>query len=213
MQKIKNDISLVMIAKNEEQGLAKAISSCRDFADEVIVSVDTASADKTLEVAKQYADKVVQHKWEGSFAKARNSAQKHAKTKWALHLDGHEYVQSWDNLAEMLKKDVDAIFVKIIMESGMTFYYPRIVKQKIQWQHNVHNTPKSKRNTKYDEFVIIHDRVHGQDKKAQEIREKQRTQMVETELTEPARKNKKNVRAHFYLGNLYLDKKSRQPLP
>lgn len=202
-----NSISLVMIAKNEALGLEKAITSCRNFVDEVIVSVDDASTDRTMEVAKKFADKVITHKWNGSFSEARNNVQKHAKTKWILYLDGHEYVKDYEGLEENLKTDASVIFVKIIMESGFTFYYPRIVRKEIKWQHKVHNTPKAKGSFKFDNFVIIHDRVNLQAKEGQEIREKQRTEMLESELGPDIKKDKKNVRANFYLGNLYLDTK------
>jgi len=202
-----NDISLVIIAKNEELGLEKAISSCRDFVKEVIVSVDTASTDETMEIAKKFADRVITHKWEGSFSKARNDVQKLAKTKWIIYLDGHEYVEKWDRLEEMLKKDVDALFIKITMENGFTFYYPRIVRKEIEWQHKVHNTPKTKRNMKYEEFEITHDRIHYQSKEGAKTRKKQRKEMLQSELRPEVKKDKKNVRANFYLGNLYLDEK------
>jgi len=202
-----NSISLVIIAKNEEKGLEKAISSCRGFVDEVIVSVDTASTDKTLEVAEKFADRVVEYEWEGSFAEARNYVQKFVKTKWALHLDGHEYVQNWDKLSEMLKEDVDALFIKIIMENGFTFFYPRIVRKDIGWQHKVHNTPKSKRNKKYTEFVIVHDRINYQTQEGKDIRKAQREKMLTENLSEPANKNKKDTRSNFYMGNMHIDNK------
>jgi len=207
MPKKNNNISLVIIAKNEEKGLEKAISSCRSFVDEVIVQVDSASTDKTEEVAKKYADKVITYEWENSFAKARNNAQKYVKTDWVLMLDGHEYVQKWDGLKEILQKDIEAFFIKIIMENGFTFFYPRIVRKEVEWQNNVHNTPKSKRNAKYKEFVIVHDRTNYQTEEGKKIRKKQREEMIIEELSEPAKKDKKNERANFYLGNLYLDKK------
>lgn len=203
----KNSISLVIIAKNEELGLEKAISSCRNFVDEVIISVDSASTDETLEVAKKFADKVVIHDWKGSFADARNKVQKYVKTEWVLHLDGHEYVEDCANIKEKLDTEADAIFIKIIMESGFTFYYPRIVRQKIKWQHAVHNTPKSKKNIKYDDFVIKHDRINLQSEKGAKIRHAQREEMLKKELEPDIEKDKNNVRANFYLGNLYLDKK------
>ncbi len=202
-----NAISLVIIAKNEEKGLEKAISSCKGFVDEVIVAVDTASTDKTLEVAKKFADKVVEHEWTGSFAEARNFVQKFAKSKWVLHLDGHEFVQNWDKLSEMLKEDVDALFIKIIMDNGFTFFYPRIVRKEIEWQHKVHNTPKSKRNKKYTEFVIVHNRIEGQTQEGKDIRKKQRGEMLTKELSEPANKNKKDTRSNFYMGNMHIDNK------
>ena len=202
-----NSISLIMIVKNEELGLEKAITSCRGFVKEVIISVDDASIDKTMEVAKKFADKVITHKWNGDFSKARNDAQKFAKTKWVLHLDGHEYVKDYEGLEEKLKTDATGIFIKIIMEAGFTFFYPRIIRKEVKWQHKVHNTPKSKGNIKFDNFVIIHDRVNLQTEEAKKIRKKQRTEMITSELGPKAKKDKKDSRANFYLGNLYLDTK------
>lgn len=202
-----NSISLVMIVKNEELGLEKAITSCRGFVDEVIISVDDASTDKTLEVAKKFGDKVITHKWEGSFSKARNDVQKLAKTKWILYIDGHEYVKDYSDLEKILKSDATGIFVKIIMESGFTFYYPRIVRKETKWQHKVHNTPQSKKNVKFEDFVIVHDRVNLQTEEGKKLREEQRTEMIESELGPNVKKDKKDIRANFYLGNLYLDQK------
>jgi len=202
-----NDLTLIIIAKNEEQGLEKAISSCRPFIKEAIVVVDDKSNDKTIEVAKKHADKVYLHTWKNSFAEARNFAQKLAKTKWVLHLDGHEYVEEYQDLKKALKKDMDGLFIRIKMESGLIFYFPRIVRREVQWQHKVHNTPKTKKNLKYPGFLIIHDRINGQAKDAQEIRTKQRVKMLNDNLGTKAIKDKKNSRANFYMGNLYLDLK------
>ncbi len=205
--KNKNSITLAIIAKNEELGLAKAVSSCRDFVQEVIISVDSKSEDKTLEIAKKIADKVITYEWTGSFADARNNIQKHVKTDWVLYLDGHEYVQSWNRLDKMLQKDVETLFIKIIMESGFTFFFPRIVRKEIKWQYKVHNTPKSKKNMKYSDFIIVHDRIHGQTEKGKEIRKTQREKMMLENLGPEAKANKKAIRANFYLGNLFLDQK------
>ena len=45
-------LSVVIIAWNEEKNLPRAISSARRLADEIVVVVDEASTDKTLETAK-----------------------------------------------------------------------------------------------------------------------------------------------------------------
>lgn len=210
----KHTISLIIIAKNEAKGLEKAISSCRDFVDEVIVGVDSNSTDNTLEIANKFADRAIMYDWKDSFASARNNIQKYAKSEWVLHLDGHEYVENHEKLNEMLSKNVEALFIKIILESGFNFYYPRIIKQNIKWQHDVHNTPASKRNMRYDEFVIIHDRENYQSEQGKKIRSEQREQMITSQLGADLKKNKNNIRANFYTGNLYLDQKRyKQAIP
>jgi len=203
-----NDLTLLIVAKNEELGLRKAIESCRPFVKEVIVAVDNKSNDKTMEVAKKYADKVISHTWKNSFAEARNFIQKFAKTKWVLHLDGHEFVKEYHDLEKALKKDMDGLFIRIQMENGFTFYFPRIIKKEVIWQHKVHNTPKTKKNLKYPGFLIIHDRINGQAEDAQKIRTQQREEMLNKNLGKEAKKDKRNSRANFYMGNLCLDLKN-----
>jgi len=200
-----NDLTLVIVAKNEEVGLEKAISSCRSFVKEVIVAVDDKCSDDTLGVAKKFADKVIMHTWQDSFAEARNFVQNYAKTKWVLHLDGHEFVEEYKGLRKVLKKDYDGLFVRIRMENGFTFYFPRIIKKEVQWQHKVHNTPKTKKNLKYSDFMIVHDRVNGQAEEAKEERKKQRERMLNENLGKDAKRDKRNSRANFYMGNLCLD--------
>ena len=102
IQKLHN-ISLVMIAKNEGKGLERAIISCKDFVDKIYISVDTKSTDQTLEIAKQYADVIIEHEWKNDFSAARNNIQKQVKTKWCLMLDGHEYVKEYSNLEKALE--------------------------------------------------------------------------------------------------------------
>ena len=50
-------ISLCMIAKNEEKVIGRAIDSCKEVVDEIIL-VDTGSEDRTVEIAKAKGAKV-----------------------------------------------------------------------------------------------------------------------------------------------------------
>ena len=56
------EISVVIIAFNEEDRLANALKSVEDIAAEIIV-VDSYSQDNTVELAKQFTNKVFRHKW------------------------------------------------------------------------------------------------------------------------------------------------------
>ncbi len=56
------EISVVIIAFNEEDRLANALISVKDIAAEIIV-VDSYSQDNTVEVAKQFTNKVFRRKW------------------------------------------------------------------------------------------------------------------------------------------------------
>lgn len=202
-QKNDNLLSLVMPVKNEGKGLEKAILSCINFVDNIVVSVDTQSTDLTLDIAKRYADIVKQHKWENSFAKARNFAQEGIKTKWVLALDGHEFVENTGNLAEMLKTDVTGLVIRIRLENGFTFTFPRIIRSEIKWEKDVHNYPLFKEVRKFTNFVIVHDRIGLQSKKAAAERDKQREKMVLDIMGKEIKKDKTQPRPYFYIAQLY----------
>lgn len=197
----KNDnlLSLVMIVKNEGKGLERAILSCIDFVDNIVISVDKNSVDNTLEIAKRYADVLKLYEWKDDFADARNFAQEGVKTKWVLRLDGHEYVKEYKDLEKFLKKDVDALITKIRLETGFSFWFPTIIRNYVKWVKPVHNYPKVKTFIKYKNFLIQHDRKTTQKKKYIEQRTEQRSKMIFEILTQKVKENKKDTRSLFYL--------------
>ena len=99
-------ISLCMIAKDEEKNIAHAIDSVKDVADEIVV-VDTGSADRTKEVARQKGAKVVGFRWDGDFSAARNESLKHATKDWILVLDCDEVIAREDlpKIRELAKRE------------------------------------------------------------------------------------------------------------
>jgi len=82
-------LSVVILTKNEENGIAECLNSVK-WADEIIV-VDDESTDRTREIVKQYTSKVFIKKMyiEG---KHRNWAYAQAKNLWVLSLDADEMV-------------------------------------------------------------------------------------------------------------------------
>jgi len=86
---MKVPLSVVVIAKNEERGIAATLQSVA-WADEVIV-VDDLSSDRTAEIARQQGARVVQKKMENE-GKHRNEAYALAKHEWVLSLDADEEV-------------------------------------------------------------------------------------------------------------------------
>lgn len=198
-----NELSLVMPVKNEEKGLEKAILSCIDFVDNIVISVDNDSNNETVMIAKRYADTVKLYKWKDDFADARNFAQEGVKTKWILRLDGHEFIKKCENLKKYLKLDADGLFVKIILENGFSFWFPAIFRSYIKWKRRVHNFPDCKNCRKYKDFLIEHDRHNLQSKKAAEERTTQRDRMVLGILAKKLKENKKDSRSAFYLAQQY----------
>ncbi len=82
-------ISLCMITKNEAALIKDCLESVQDFVDEIII-VDTGSTDNTIEIARQFTDKIHDFKWNDDFSAARNESLKLAKGDWILVLDADE---------------------------------------------------------------------------------------------------------------------------
>jgi glycosyltransferase involved in cell wall biosynthesis len=81
-------ISAVVITYNEEKRLADALESVGGIASEIIV-VDSFSSDDTVNVAKNYTDKVFKRKWT-NFSDQKNFANSKASFPWILSLDADE---------------------------------------------------------------------------------------------------------------------------
>lgn len=94
-------LSVVIIAKNEEQAIKKALESVKGWADEIVV-VDDESTDHTVSVAREYTDKVFTKKMEVE-GLHRNYAYSLTSNEWVLSLDADERV------TDELKKEIDGI--------------------------------------------------------------------------------------------------------
>jgi tetratricopeptide (TPR) repeat protein len=87
----KQSISLCIITKNEEANLKNCLNSAYNIVDEIII-VDTGSADKTKEIAKEFNAKIFDFTWAEDFSAARNESLKHATKDWILVLDADEII-------------------------------------------------------------------------------------------------------------------------
>jgi glycosyltransferase involved in cell wall biosynthesis len=82
-------LSVTVIALNQEAHIGPCLSSV-SFADEIVV-VDTGSTDRTVEVARNYTDRIVHAPWQG-FASTKNVALDQASGDWVFSLDTDERV-------------------------------------------------------------------------------------------------------------------------
>ncbi len=136
-------ISAVLIVKNESEVLARCLDSVKG-ADEIIIC-DTGSTDGTVELAKQYTDKVfTDYVWEDHFAKARNHALAKATGDWILSIDADEYLTCpFDVVRDATSKAFMAVNVKMSAECGGAgvFWFPRLFRRSPQvwWEGAVHN--------------------------------------------------------------------------
>ncbi len=106
MNKVK--ITAIIPTKNEEDNIEAAIKSV-SFADEIIV-VDSFSTDRTVEIARKYADKVVQHEYINSAAQ-KNWIIPQAKNEWIIILDADERItpQLRDEILHILSRPTEYV--------------------------------------------------------------------------------------------------------
>jgi glycosyltransferase involved in cell wall biosynthesis len=94
-----NEISVAIIAKNEEKRLPAALESAK-WADEIVV-VDAQSNDRTAEIARSYGAKVFERPFD-NFAEQKNYAVSCASKPWVFSLDADERISK--TLAEELRR-------------------------------------------------------------------------------------------------------------
>lgn len=82
-------LSVVIVTLNEEDKIRDCLESVK-WADEIIV-VDSFSTDRTVEIAKDYTDKIYQRKFAG-FGEQKNYALSKASGEWVLSIDADEIV-------------------------------------------------------------------------------------------------------------------------
>jgi glycosyltransferase involved in cell wall biosynthesis len=104
-------ISATVITYNEQANIGQCLESIR-WVDEIVV-VDSGSTDRTVEIARNYTERVIINPWPGYIAQ-KNFALKQASHEWILCLDADERV------TPELKGE---IISEINLEKGIVGYY------------------------------------------------------------------------------------------
>ena len=104
-------ISLCMIVKNEEKGLARCLESVKALVDEIII-VDTGSTDATKEIALSYTNNIYDFEWIDDFSAARNFAFSKASMDYQFWLDADDVIEATQaekfmELKANLQPDID----------------------------------------------------------------------------------------------------------
>lgn len=106
------NLSVVVLTKNEERNIQKCLESVAGWANEIVV-VDDESADRTVDIASKYTDKIIIRKMDIE-GKQRNFAYAQAKNLWVLSLDADELV------TEELKSEIRDVISHHTQYSGFT---------------------------------------------------------------------------------------------
>jgi glycosyltransferase involved in cell wall biosynthesis len=94
-------VSVVMVTRDEEMNIEDALRSAADARE--IVVVDSFSTDRTVEICRQYTDRIYPHEWRG-YARQKQLAVDLAQGPWVLILDADERItpELRDEIARIL---------------------------------------------------------------------------------------------------------------
>jgi tetratricopeptide (TPR) repeat protein len=201
-------ISLCIIVKNEEDFLPRCLESVKHCVDEIVV-VDTGSTDSTVEIARQYTDKVYFHPWEGDFSKHRNQSIDYATKDWILILDADEVLltECRKTIREAIKDEsIDSVYV--IVRSAFDESRGEAVHNSVRifrnngvihYEGRVHNRLVGEKASKMYPITILHE---GYNLSPEEGRKKfvRTTRLLKKEIEEKPH----HPRAHHYLACSYL---------
>ena len=82
-------ISACVMTLNEERNMRRCLESLA-FCDEIVV-LDSFSRDRTVEICREFTDRVLQEEWKG-YIRQRNRLRELATHDWVLFLDADEEI-------------------------------------------------------------------------------------------------------------------------
>src|SRR5436190_21584091 len=82
-------VSAVVVCFNEEQNIGDCLESL-SWCDEIVV-VDSFSTDRTVEICREYTDRIFQRAWPG-FVEQKAFALEQTRCAWVMNLDADERV-------------------------------------------------------------------------------------------------------------------------
>lgn len=146
-------ISAVILTKNEETNIARAIDSCLTFCDEILV-IDSGSTDKTQAVCESYPEvKFIATEWRG-FSETKNFGNKHATGDYILSIDADE----------ALDHKLQQSILNIKSQLNGAYQFKRLTNYCGQWIHHSGWRPDyqmrlfPRLNTKWNSS-LVHEKV------------------------------------------------------
>jgi len=115
-------ISACVMTLNEERNIRRCLESLT-WCDEIVV-IDSGSTDRTVEICKEYTERVYFNEWEGYIAQ-RNVCRDYALNNWVLVMDADE------EISDPLRDEIQAVFSHEVHYHG--FQFPRMVFYLGKW--------------------------------------------------------------------------------
>ncbi len=118
------NISVCIIPGNEERNIRRCLESAK-WADEIVV-LDSFSKDRTVEICREYTDRVYQHEWMGYIGQ-KNLIKDMAKGPWIFFLDADE------EISPELRDAIHAEFENGNAADYAGYEFPRLVWYLGRW--------------------------------------------------------------------------------
>ncbi len=121
-------LTVTIITYNEEENIMACLESVK-WVDEIVV-VDSFSSDRTVEICRDYTDKIFQHQWQG-YAKQKQMAVDYAKGPWVLILDADERLTPElknEIIGTLSKTDYDGFYI-----SRKNFFLEKWIRHSGWW--------------------------------------------------------------------------------
>jgi glycosyltransferase involved in cell wall biosynthesis len=203
-----------MMVKNEEKNLHRCLESLKPILEQIdseLVIVDTGSSDNTVEIARQYTDKVYFHKWNNDFSSMRNITIGYAKGEWILIIDADEKIEDTSEIILFLNsiyankyKSVD-VNIKNITNIEDNRYgiisSPRMFLNDgtFRYEGRIHNIPIYKKPTVVLNITFLHYGYIETDTKLM----KKKFLRTSSILIEEIKKDPKNIYYNYQLAVSY----------
>ena len=200
-----NTLSLCVICKNEENNIRNLLDSVKgDLFDEIVI-VDTGSTDKTVDIIKEYTDKVFFFEWINDFGAARNESFSHATSDYIMWLDSDDTIleKDYKKLLDLKKRLHESPIWLAKYEyahdefgkSICSFYRERIVQRSLnlKWQEPIHEYLPLDAPFQKTDIEVHHAKSHETSSRNIPM------------LEDIVKKNPTVGRNVFYLGKEYFD--------
>lgn len=99
----------ILISNNRAETIEKCMKSLvplREAVPSELIIVDTGCKDEGIDIARQYADKVVEFTWCNDFAAARNAGLKECSGEWFLFMDDDEWFEDVSELIDFFNSEL-----------------------------------------------------------------------------------------------------------
>ncbi len=211
-------LSICMMVRDEEKNLGRCLESLKTIIEKKfaeLIIVDTGSVDGTMDIAREYTDRVYQHPWNNDFSDMRNITIGYAKGEWVFIVDADEQLENPEEVIRLFESNetekYNTISVRLknvwignkMADNYVINQQPRIFRNDVDFCYKgaVHNQPVCKGPTLASTISFMHYGYIGDDRDLVEKKFKRTSTILKDEL----KKNPKNLYYQFQLAVSYYN--------